>query len=90
MKKKRGFAREKDAEEWEREFLKTAGRSCDMTFASMAEIYLEDMEQHLKAYTMLTKRRQINGGVVPFFGGLKLNEITPAHVRKWQSQLGLV
>lgn len=58
-----------------------------MTFRSFAEIYLGDMEPRLKRTTMQNKRYLIEHRVLPFFGDLPLNEITPAHVRKWQSQL---
>ena len=58
-----------------------------MTFASMTEIYLADMETRLRGNTMGTKRHIIEKRVLPFFGKLKLNEITPAHVRKWQSSV---
>lgn len=36
---------------------------------------------------MQNKRYPIEHRVLPFFEELPLNEITPAHVRKWQSQL---
>lgn len=87
LKKKRGFPRKKDAQAFEEEFLRTRARSCDMTFRSFAEIYLGDMEPRLKRTTMQNKRYLIEHRVLPFFGDLPLNEITPAHVRKWQSQL---
>lgn len=45
------------------------------------------MEPRLKRTTMQNKRYLIEHRVLPFFGDLPLNEITPAHVRKWQSQL---
>ena len=87
LKKKRGFQRKKDAQAFEEEFLRTRARSCDMTFRSFAEIYLGDMEPRLKRTTMQNKRYLLEHRVLPFFGDLPLNEITPAHVRKWQSQL---
>lgn len=85
LKKKRGFKTKKEATAWEDEFLRTLARSCDMTFASMAEIYMADMETRLRENTMQNKRFIIDNRVLPFFGKLRLNEITPAHVRKWQS-----
>lgn len=84
---KRGFARQKDAKAFEEEFLKQGARSCDMTFASMVELYLQDMEPRLKATTMQNKRYLIDGKLMPFFKDLPVNAITPAHVRKWQADL---
>lgn len=58
-----------------------------MTFASMLELYLEDMRPRLKENTMKTKESIIESKITPFFKNLKINEITPAHVRKWQAGL---
>lgn len=87
LKKKRGFLRQKDAKAFEEEFLRTKARSCDMSFGSMVEIYFEDMEGRLKLNTMKSKRYLVDAKILPFFKDLKLNEITPAHVRRWQSGL---
>lgn len=58
-----------------------------MTFGSMAELYLADMEHRLKATTMQNKRYLIERRILPFFRDLSLAEITPAHIRKWQASL---
>lgn len=87
LKKKRGFAREKDAKAFEAEFLRTMAQSCDMTFGSMTELYLADMENRLKENTMHNKRYLIEGKILPFFKDLSINKITAAHVRKWQADL---
>ncbi|MGM9602558.1 MAG: tyrosine-type recombinase/integrase [Faecousia sp.] len=87
LKKKRGFARKKDAEAYENEFLRKGAQSCDMTFGSMVELYLEDMKPRLKENTIQTKEYLIEGKILPFFKDLPINEITPAHVRKWQAEL---
>ena len=87
LKKKRGFETKRDAKAFEGEFLRQGSRSCNMSFGSMVEIYLEDMGPRLKANTMQNKRYLIEHRVLPFFKDLPLNEITPAHIRKWQSAL---
>lgn len=87
LKKKRGFLRQKDAKAFEEEFLRTKARSCDMAFGSMVEIYFDDMKGRLKANTLKNKRYLVDAKILPFFRELPLNEITPAHVRKWQSGL---
>ena len=87
LKKKRGFLRQKDARAFEEEFLRTKARSCDMAFGSMVEIYFDDMKGRLKANTLKNKRYLVDAKILPFFRELPLNEITPAHVRKWQSDL---
>ena len=58
-----------------------------MTFGSMTELYLADMENRLKATTMQNKRYPIEHRLLPFFRDLSLADITPAHIRKWQASL---
>lgn len=87
LKKKRGFATRREAKTFEDEFLKQGARTCDMTFASLVELYLPDMEHRLKPTTMQNKRYIIENRVLPFFKDLPVNQITPAHVRRWQSEL---
>lgn len=87
LKKKRGFARKKDAEDFEREFLRKGARSSDMAFSSMVELYLEDMRPRLRESTMRGKEYMIERHVLPFFKDLPINEITPAHIRRWQAGL---
>ena len=86
-KKKRGFARKRDAVEWEREFLATATHSPEMSFASFTDLYLADARARLKASTCETKASIIQAHILPYFGTRKLSEITPVHVRQWQTDL---
>lgn len=58
-----------------------------MTFGSLVELYLPDMENRLKPTTSRNKRYLIEKRVLPFFKDLPVTEITPAHVRRWQSSL---
>lgn len=58
-----------------------------MTFGSMVELYLKDMEPRLKASTMSNKRYLLENRILPFFRDLPITDITPAHVRRWQSDL---
>ena len=87
LKKKRGFSRKKDAEEYEREFLRKEAGTCDMSFASMTELYLKDMGPRLRESTVVMKKSVIEKWVLPFFGEMKINEISPTAVRRWQSHL---
>lgn len=87
QKRKRGFARKKDADAWEREFLDTLRKSSDIPFPALVENYLEDLATRLKVTTMYTKKKIINTKVLPFFKKYKTNEITSLIVRKWQNEL---
>ncbi len=84
---KRGFERKKDALEYEREFLASQAMSPDMTFASLVELYNEDMAGRIKRTTKKNKAWLMNTHILPFFAEFQINKITPAHVRKWQSDL---
>lgn len=86
-KTKRGFERKKDALAWEEEFLKVESRSCDMSFSSMLDIYMEDMRPRLRENTMLTKESIMDTHIRPFFKEMPMNRITAATVRKWQNDM---
>ena len=51
QKKKTGFITKREAQEWEREFLTKAAASCDMSFASLVELYMADCKTRLRATT---------------------------------------
>lgn len=87
QKKKRGFPRKKDALEFEREFKHKEHMSCDMTFASLSELYFADMGSRLRETTITNKRYLFNDKIIPFFGKLRVNEIQPAAIRQWQNEL---
>ena len=87
QKKKRGFKLQRDAKEWERTFLEKQQADITMPFASFVEIYFEDMAHRLRENTLIQKRYVVDQKLLPYFGALPLNEITPANVRKWQNTL---
>lgn len=63
QKRKRGFKCEKDAKEWERNFLNSLQVNTDITFSNLVENYMEDLETRLKPTTIETKCNIIGGGV---------------------------
>lgn len=86
-KHKRGFNTKKEALEFEREFLAQSQFSIEMTFKSLYSLYQEDMESRIKKTTMETKKYIIKKKILPFFENMKVKEIKPIHIRKWQSDL---
>lgn len=42
-KMKRGFKKQSEAKEWERDFLNQSKNSCDMTVSALYELYLADI-----------------------------------------------
>lgn len=84
---RRGFGTKREAEEWLREFLLKQQSNLDMKFKDFVELYFEDMETRLRKNTIKNKRYIIDLKITPFFGELRMNEITPAIIRKWQNTL---
>ncbi|MBK5242429.1 site-specific integrase [Clostridium sp.] len=86
-KLKRGFKRKGDALEWEREFLNKQQANPDMAFASLVELYFEDMESRLRKSTIANKKYIIDLKILPYFKIMPINEIKATHIRKWQNKL---
>ena len=86
-KLKRGFAKQRDAKDFERAFLNKLQGTPQMTFSSLSELYLEDMENRLRRSTMETKRHMIETKILPFWGGQTISSITPAGIRQWQNAM---
>lgn len=86
-KLKRGFARKKDALEWEHFFLSKTKVSCNISFEALSQLYFEDMETRLKKTTITNKRYLFDTKILPFFGNLKIDKITAAHIRRFQNKL---
>lgn len=87
QRKKRGFKRQKDAKEWERNFLETQQADVTMTFENFIKLYNEDMKHRLREHTYNQKQYIIEKKLLPFFGNLPISQITPVLVRKWQNEL---
>lgn len=86
-KHKRGFATKREAKAWESAFVARQDGSPDMRMHDFYELYREDRMPHLKLNTWRTKEQIIETKILPFFGEMKLCDIMPADILKWQSQL---
>lgn len=87
QKFKRGFKLQREAKEWERNFLETQQADLTMTFENFIKLYNEDMKHRLREHTYRQKQYLIELKLLPFFGKISLSDITPALVRKWQNEL---
>lgn len=87
QRKKRGFKRQKDAKEWERNFLETQQADVTMSFENFIKLYNEDMKHRLREHTYTQKQYIIEKKLLPFFGKIPISQITPVLVRKWQNEL---
>lgn len=87
QKKKRGFKRERDAKEWERNFLNSLQKNSDISFPNLVENYMVDLATRLKPTTMDTKEHIFKTKIVPAFKNLKVHEIDELTIRHWQNEL---
>ena len=87
QKLKRGFKREKDAKEWERDFLSKQQENPNMNLKSLCELYIEDVTTRLRESTMMNKKLIIEYKILPYFSDMPICEIKPTHIRKWQNEL---
>lgn len=84
---KRGFKTKREAQAWEREQLNKLGGDLDMNFKSFVEHYSEDMQTRLKENTWETKKHIIDNKLIPYFGKLKMCNITAQQIITWQNEL---
>lgn len=87
QKKKSGFKLEREAKQWEKEFLAKQTLSPDMTFQSLYELYIDDCKQRLKPTTLYTKQGLFKNRILPYFKDRKINEIKPVDIRNWQNAI---
>ncbi len=84
---KRGFKTKREALAWEREQLNKATADLDMTFASFVEQYTADMKTRIKENTWATKDHIIRTKLLPYFGKLKMCNITAQQIITWQNEM---
>lgn len=73
---KRGFKTKREAQAWEREQLHKASADLDMSFQSFVKQYTADMQTRIKENTWATKDHIIRTKLLPYFGKLKMCNIT--------------
>ena len=84
---KRGFPTKREALAWEREQLHKVEADLDMTFESFVSRYAEDTKTRLKENTWASKEHIIRTKLLPYFGKLKMNNITAHQIITWQNEL---
>ncbi len=87
QKKKEGFKTQREAKEYEREFIRKSQADCTMLFSSLIELYLEDCRSRIKPTTYFNKENIINTKILPYFKDTPLNSIDATSIRKWQNEL---
>lgn len=56
-------------------------------FSDMVEIYMDDCKARIRPTTYKGKEDIIAVHIMPYFKNLKVNEIQPMNVRRWQTEL---
>lgn len=87
QKRKRGFKKQKEAKEYERDFLSKVQYSLSMKFSDFLDIYQQDMLNRIKPKTKIVKENIINNHILPYFKDKKMNEISSMDIRLWQNEI---
>lgn len=85
--KKEGFALQRDARQYEQDFLAKEAKDCTITFTALVEHYLKYSEAHQRHSTVEAKRSIIKKHLVSAFGPMPINKITALTVEHWQEQV---
>ena len=85
QKKKKGFRTKREAKDYEIEFQKKVSGKSDMLFESLAETYLADGKVRFKPNVYRNQERHITNNILPYFGKLRVKDITAGIVRAWQN-----
>ena len=87
-KKKRGFTTKKESSGMGKgHFSIKPMQIWVMLFRDFVDLYFEDMGHRLKESTIISKRYMVDKKILPVFGKIPINEITPKDIRKWQNGL---
>lgn len=86
-KTKRGFKTKKEARAWEIDFLASLHDSLTMTLEAFVRIYQNDIRPRLRMNTWLTKESIIRKWIIPYFGNMRVCDITPADIVRWENWL---
>lgn len=84
---KRGFKTKQEAQVWEREQRNKTSADLDTTFKSFVDLYTADMTTQLKENTWATKDHIICTKLLPYFGRLKMCNITAQQIITWQNKM---
>ena len=87
QKVKRGFKTKKEALAWERDFLDRQCTQPTILFKNFTDTYMEDYKARFKPASYYIKLTRVNCHILPYFGDIPINKITPNMIREWQRKL---
>lgn len=86
-KVKRGFAKKKEAEQYERNFIVQQKQTSDISFDTLCSHYLQDCKVRLKPTSYHIKQVYVDLHLKPYFGTMAVSDITPLVIRNWQNHI---
>jgi len=86
-KKKRGFKKASEAKKWEAEFLNSLHSDPEINFNNLYKKYFEDLKLRCKPSTLHIREINFKKHFLPYFGEMKIKEISPLTIRKWQNKI---
>lgn len=87
QKLKRGFTRQRDAKEWERNFLDQFAKNPDITFSVLYDRYRAYITPRIRESTASSRFNMLDKHVLPFFKDRIVSDISPADVAEWQTEM---
>lgn len=69
------------------QFKSLNGGAMDMTFSEFVEVYASEVKPRIREHTWITKEYIINDKLVPFFGDMRMCDVRPIDVIRWQNEL---
>ncbi|MFR5828623.1 MAG: tyrosine-type recombinase/integrase [Adlercreutzia equolifaciens] len=85
-KTKRGFSSEVEAAVG-RASSRALTAGMDMTLSEFVEVYASEVKPRVREHTWITKEYIINDKLVPFFGDMRMCDVRPIDVIRWQNEL---
>ena len=87
LKKKRGFKTQREAKEFEREFLLVHSTDPNITFKSLVDLYFADAKNRIRWGTAENKESVFEKHIIPYFGKMRISEIDVSDIRRWQNDM---
>ena len=82
---KRGFNKQKDAKQYERDFLVKKQHDLTKTFKNFYEIYFNYISKRIKYNTLLIKKIIFESKILRYFGDKRMCDIKPSDIIAWQN-----
>ncbi|MCL2856148.1 MAG: site-specific integrase [Oscillospiraceae bacterium] len=85
--KKRGFKTQREAKEYEREYLSKSSKLPDIRFSEMTSLFMEDRKNRVRSSTLKTRQNMLEQHILPYFGNRIVSEIDNSDIRAWQNMM---